>query len=251
MTDLTAHAKPFVYETGTSRALHFTLSEIQSRMQTERPRALDLDYTRLMMGFLLFHAAPARLAMIGLGGGSMAKFCHHFMPSTRIEVVEINPHVIALREAFCIPPDDTRFQVQLADGAAYLSAAPEPIDVLVVDGFDGSGQPEALCSQRFYDDSQAALQPDGLLVVNLHTAHPDFELHAARIARSFAGEVLRVPDRDGSNTIVFAAKAPLAQRFKPQGLRQFDAQTRADLMPAWAAVERAVRGMQVDAEAAP
>lgn len=244
MTDPATHAKPFVYETANSKALHFSLSEIQSRMQTERPHALDLDYTRLMMGLLLFHPAPARLAMIGLGGGSMAKFCYHFMPSTRIEVVEINPHVIALREAFCIPPDDARFQVQLADGAAYLSASPEPIDVLVVDGFDGTGQPEALCSQRFYDDCQAALQADGLLVVNLHAAHPDFELHAARIERSFAGEVLRVPDRDGSNTIVFASKAPLAQRFKPQGprqLRQFDAQTRADLMPAWAAVERAMR----------
>ena len=36
------------------------------------PFALELDYTRCMMAFLLFHPAPRRALMIGLGGGSLA-----------------------------------------------------------------------------------------------------------------------------------------------------------------------------------
>ena len=96
--DSHAHVKPFVYETPDSKALHFTISQIQSRMQTQRPYALDLDYTRTMMAMLLFNSAPENLVMIGLGGGSLAKFCHRHLPGTRIKVVEINPHVIALRE---------------------------------------------------------------------------------------------------------------------------------------------------------
>ena len=68
-------------------------------MDLRDPSALDLEYTQTMMGFLLFLPQPQRIAMIGLGGGSLAKFCHRYLPRTRIQVVEINPHVIALRDA--------------------------------------------------------------------------------------------------------------------------------------------------------
>ena len=48
--------------------------------------------------------------MIGLGGGSLAKFCHHYLPETRITVVEINPHVIAMRRHFQVPDDDAHWR---------------------------------------------------------------------------------------------------------------------------------------------
>ena len=41
---------------------------IQSAMRLEDPFALELDYTRCMMAFLLFHPEPRRALMIGLGG---------------------------------------------------------------------------------------------------------------------------------------------------------------------------------------
>jgi spermidine synthase len=241
--DLAQYLKPFVYETLNTRALHFSISEIQSRMQTQRPHALDLDYTRTMAAFMLFSPAPDMLAMIGLGGGSMAKFCHRCLPATRIKVIEINPHVIALREQFCVPPDDGRFKVRRGDGADFVRFPPYRLDVLLVDGFDYDGQPPALCSQRFYDDCLDALQPNGLVVINLHAGHRDFDVHVARIRRSFGAEVLLVPDTDGSNTIVFACKGRLAGRFKPASARRpehLDADTQAELMPAFAAVARAL-----------
>ena len=68
------HVRPFVYEDRTTKALHFSISEIQSRMDVRDPYALDLEYTQTMMGFLLFHPQTRGIAMIGLGGGSLAKF---------------------------------------------------------------------------------------------------------------------------------------------------------------------------------
>ncbi len=47
------HVKPFVYETLTRRALHFSICEIQSSMDVRDPYSLDLEYTRTMMAFLL------------------------------------------------------------------------------------------------------------------------------------------------------------------------------------------------------
>ena len=67
---MSPHAKPFVCETATTRALHFDIAETQSCMLIGDPDALALEYTRTMMGFLLFNPEPRQITMIGLGGGS-------------------------------------------------------------------------------------------------------------------------------------------------------------------------------------
>ena len=210
-----AHVRPYIQQTLTTKALHFSISELQSRMDVRRPDALDLEYTRLMMGFLLLAPQPARLAMIGLGGGSLVKFCHRHLAGTHICVVEINPHVIALRDDFNLPPDGPRLTVLLGDGADFVRCPPGPVDVLLVDGFDQDGLPEALSSQRFYDDCAALLAPAGLLVLNLHAGHPQFCAQIERIRRSFAGATRGVDDSDGSNSVVFAGAAVALWRASP------------------------------------
>jgi spermidine synthase len=203
--------QPFVRNDGAAKSLHFTLGELQSRMLTRMPWRLEIDYTRTMMGFLLFRPAPAHIGMIGLGGGSLAKFCYHQLRGSKMTVLEINPHVIALRREFQIPDDDERFAVIAADGALYLRNAPgdnPDFDVLLVDGFDQHGQPPALCSQRFYDDCFAALADGGVLAVNLHYDHPDYPLLAERVKRSFGGNAVEVLAEEKSNAIVFASKGP-------------------------------------------
>lgn len=200
------YVKPFVYDNGESKSLHFTIGELQSRMVMRRPWRLEVDYTRTMMGFLLFKPAPLHIGMIGLGGGSLAKFCYRQLPGSQMTVLEINPHVIALRHEFQIPDDDERFRVITADGALFVQTETPGFDVLLVDGFDHEGQPAALCSQRFYDDCFAALSADGVLVVNLHYDHPDYPLFADRISRSFSGHAVEVLSAEQSNSIVFASK---------------------------------------------
>lgn len=213
------HPTPFVEETVSHKALQFSDCAIQSRMDLLNPYALDLEYTRTMMAFLLFVPEPKQIAMIGLGGGSLAKFCHRHLPKTRIDVVEINPHVIALRHAFHVPPDDRRFRVIAGDGAQYVRHPAGRSDVLMVDGFGCDGLPEALCSQSFYDDAHGLLPPEGLMVANLHYGHPQYLLHLERIRRSFHGSVLAVLDDDRSNTIVFASKGATLARLRPGAAR--------------------------------
>src|SRR5687767_7520156 len=106
------------------RTLHVGGEAIQSSMRLEDPYALALDYTRCMMAFLLFHPEPREALMIGLGGGSLAKFFFRKFKQTSIRVVELDPRVLAAaREHFALPPDDERFRVEIGDGAEAL--APE------------------------------------------------------------------------------------------------------------------------------
>jgi spermidine synthase len=201
------HEEPFIIDDGEGRSLHFTLGEIQSRMRPDRPDELQLDYTRTMMGFLLLAPRPRKVAMVGLGGGSLVKFCHRYLPAVHVTVVDNNPGVVALRGEFGIPDDDARLSVLVDDGAAFMAtAAARAFDVLLVDGFDADGQPPQLCSQAFYDDCFRVLAPGGVLVVNLHADHPDHDLLVDRIDSSFKGNAMQVLARDRCNCVLFAAR---------------------------------------------
>ncbi|MDC8015424.1 fused MFS/spermidine synthase [Tahibacter soli] len=202
LDDASEMCRPFVHETLHYKTLHFSLHEAQSRMLKREPCTLVVDYTRTMMGFLLFNGQPQRVAMIGLGGGSLAKFCYRELPRTRIDVVEINPHVLALRDEFHVPPDDERFRVHLDDGAHFVRRAHRQFNVLLVDGYTREGVPAKLASQAFYDQCRQALCDNGIMVLNLYC--DDLNAHLERIRRSFGRGVFTVCEADGTNNVVFA-----------------------------------------------
>ncbi len=203
--DSPAHAgerRPIVRRGLFHTSLQFTSTEAQSRMWTFRPQALLIGYTRSMMGFIRFVPVPERICMIGLGGGSLAKYCFRHLPRALIDVVEINPQVIALRRTFRVPADDQRFRVHLDDGAAFIRRHRGRYDVLLVDGYDETGIPAPLASQRFYNDCYAALVEGGVLVVNLFCR--DADRHLQRIRKRFGGAVISLQEPGMSNQVVFA-----------------------------------------------
>ncbi|MDP1660239.1 MAG: hypothetical protein Q8L73_12935 [Methylotenera sp.] len=131
--------EPFVFEEIATLSLHFDMHSIQSVMRKSDPGSLVLSYTCTMMGFLLFKLEPERIAMVGLGGGSLAKYCAKYLPDSHFTAVEINPQVIALRDKFHIPADSDKFSVLQANGADYVENKLDKVDVLLIDGFDEDG----------------------------------------------------------------------------------------------------------------
>ncbi|NMF87809.1 transferase [Aromatoleum petrolei] len=198
--------RPYVVEVDGMRALHFEALTVQSQMRLDAPDALEIDYTRAMMGFLLFNPEPRDIVMIGLGGGSLAKYCLRTLPNVRFTAVEIDPDVIALRDAFGIPPDDTRFRVVCADGADYVRTREHSPDVLLIDGFDRGGQPDRLCTAGFYDDCHAMLAAGGVMAVNLWSGDRRYGLYASRIRESFEDRFVAIGAEHDSNRIAFAFK---------------------------------------------
>lgn len=202
----TLAGKPFLYEGDRYITLHFDFSATQSHMRKTDPDKLMMGYTRTMMGFLLFQPKPERIAMVGLGGGSLAKYCLRHVPDVHFTAVEINPDVIILRDKFGIPPDGPNFKVVCADGAVYVRDRFEPVDVLLVDGFDRDGQPGQLGSAEFYDHCYTKLRDGGVLVVNLLERDNNFGTYTARIRESFDDQVVVVEAEERGNKIVFAYK---------------------------------------------
>ena len=75
------------------RYLHIGGEAIQSGLRIDEPDRLELDYVRAMMAFLLFCPRPRDVLMVGLGGGSMARFVHQRMHETRVAVEIGRAHV--------------------------------------------------------------------------------------------------------------------------------------------------------------
>ena len=195
------------------RSLHIGSDTIQSSMRLARPNDLELSYTRSMMAVLLFVPPPADVLMIGLGGGSLAKFVYHRLSVTRTRVVEVSPRVLAIaRQYFHVPQDDSRFEVILADAADYVRRDDVRADIVVVDGYAADSHVEELASYEFYAACRTRLKPGGMIVVNLWGGDKLFNTLLQRIRLAFPGGTLCLPAERPGNEIVFGyegAAAPL------------------------------------------
>jgi len=197
---------PVVHEGLRTLSLCFGTLGVQTAMRKNDPFALHVPYTRAMMAFQLFQPHPAHILIVGLGGGSLSKYCHRRFPETLVTTVEIDERVIALRDQFHIPPDSGRFRVVHADAAEYLAAHRNDADVILLDGFDAFGLPAKLSTQAFYDDCHAALRDGGVLVANLLERSDSEAACFERIGRAFGQPPLSTVARRDENPIAIAVK---------------------------------------------
>jgi spermidine synthase len=189
------------------RLLHLGGPAIQSAIRLSRPDELELHYTRAMMAFLLFEPAPRDIAMIGLGGGSIARFVNARLPQARMTAVEVNPQVLAAaRSMFGLPTECERLVIELEDGAKWVPAHPDCADVLLLDAFDDGRSVKALATQAFYEACRKTLHSRGVMVVNFIAEERGFGKYLARIEEAFDGRVLCLPAQDRVNMIVLAFK---------------------------------------------
>ncbi len=196
--------RPFVFDNGLTRSLYFSLRYVQSSMRTRDPIALEFAYTRKMMSFLLFQRQTQSILMLGLGGGSLAKYCYAKLPQSRIDVVEIDPYVIGFREQFFIPANDARFRVIHDDAARYIERRTAQYDVIMLDTFDRYGFSASIDSREFYCQARAALSPKGVLVANLAGARSQRVRHLGALREAFADNVLVVQIGDDGNHVAIA-----------------------------------------------
>lgn len=200
--------KPFIAEDGDTRTLLFSWAYVQSRMRIRDPVTLELCYTRKMMCFLLFHTNPRALLMLGLGGGSLAKYCHHYLPQARIAVVESNRDVLAFRNQFAVPHDDSRFQVVEGEAGEYVAACRDQWDVVLMDAFDRHGLAPALCGREFYEQVRTRLLPNGVLVANVAGLRNERMGYIDTMKIVFGDNMIVLPVEEDDNDVVFAFRDP-------------------------------------------
>lgn len=198
-----------VADDGFRRSLYLDGDSLQSCMLLNNPTTLVMEYSQAMMCALLFQPAPARILLVGLGGGSLVKFLLRFCPGASIEVAEINPEIVEVARNFFQVPEDRRLTVTLAPGEEVLArrrAAGRSYDLLLLDAFDDHGPARALLDERVLCGCRDLLAEGGVFAMNLWNRRRDNfpALHTA-LAAIFEGRTLKLAlAENDSNAIVFS-----------------------------------------------
>lgn len=195
--------QPFIVDDGETRRLHFDLRYVQSAMTIKQPDELLFAYTQSMMAFLLFAPSPRHVVIVGLGGGSLTRYCYRQLPRARITTIEIDEHVIALCEMFDLPPPGRRNLLLRADAVEYFATTGEFADVVLIDACDAKGVAPAFCKPAFYRTLRERLSPQGVAVINLIGIDGRIETMQRMVSRAFDGHCLSLHVK-GGNQLLFA-----------------------------------------------
>ena len=198
-----------VVDDGLYRSLHFGTEPKQSSMLLADPVSLSLIYTRAMTTALLLCPAPQRFLLIGLGGGSLARFLLHHYPACHIDAVEFRPRVRDLAHSHFMLPNEPRLAIHIDDAGHFLRTADEErftdYDAIFVDAFIGTGIARSVIGLSIYDACRSRLAPEGILSMNLWSG--DF-VRARDIiqdlGKSFGGNVMQLPVLGKENIIALA-----------------------------------------------
>ena len=200
---------------GPIRHLHLGSEWIQGSMLMEAPTLLVHEYIQRMMAWMLFvepDTVPKRQALqLGLGAGSLTKFCHKEL-RMKTTAIEINPQVLAAcRGWFKLPQDNTRMQVVLGDAAQQIQLPRwiGAVDALQVDLYDEEAAAPVLDSAAFYADCRHTLTDEGCMTVNLFGRSSSYLKSVEKIAAAFGRDAIWAfkSTREG-NTVVLAQHTP-------------------------------------------
>jgi spermidine synthase len=198
------------------RHLHLGSEWVQGSMRVTQPLKLELEYIQRMMAGLLFlpdvsaqALAECQSLQLGLGAGSLSKFCALTlgMPSTAIE---INPQVVAACKSwFALPHQHALLQVVLDDAGKAIQAPAwqAAVDLLHVDMYDQEAAAPVFDSEDFYAQCLSTLTAQGSMTVNLFGRRSSYAQSLAKIVAVFGTERVWTfaPTREG-NTVVLALR---------------------------------------------
>ncbi len=139
----------------------------QSAMLLSDPWELRLRYTRFLALALAFQPEPKHVLILGLGGGSFPKRLYRDFPQVVVDVVDIDPEIIAIAKRYFQVPEDSRLRLHRRDGRRFLQETPNKYDLIFLDAYNSDTIPFHLTTREFYREIEAHLAPGGFVVSNI------------------------------------------------------------------------------------
>lgn len=200
-----------VVENETLRTLHFDSSARQSAISLDDPDKLELSYCRAMLAGLLFIPKPRSALILGLGGGSLAKFLLERIGLLIVEAVELRQAVVQLAHDYFLLPKDKRLSIDVMSAEKFLlRKTPEKYESIFIDLFTGSGMAPALQGENFFNNCKNKLSSPGFLSVNLWGGRRTSQLENIknRMLKTFGEHVYFLPVPQRGNIIAISLNFP-------------------------------------------
>jgi spermidine synthase len=154
------------------RTFHATMWKVD-------PASLFLPYSQMMVSSLALVSEPKRGLILGHGGGSLAKWLARHWPALELDIVEFDPVVVRMAEAYFDYRPPANHHIFVKDGRAFLNATDRTYDVMWIDAFARDMIPFHLTTAEFYSLVRAHLNPDGIVAVNLASSGKEGDLARA------------------------------------------------------------------------
>ena len=183
----------------------------QSCMDPRDPTRMVFSYTRMMMAVLLLNPQPNTVLVAGLGGGTLPTAFAKLLPQATIDVVEIDPAVVAAARRFFDFETSSRLRVHTGDARVFVKRAlrrEQRYDVVLLDAFGGDYIPEHLTTAEFLAEARALLTPDGVLAANTFATSRLYD-HESETYRAVFGLFFNFKTPRSNNRIVLAQDGPL------------------------------------------
>lgn len=181
---------------GSQRVMFFIGDRGDATLETivdlRQPHRLQHRYSHTMMAGLLYRPDASACLLVGLGGGAIVRFLNHEFPEMRLDVVEIDPVVVALARDFFGTVPGPRTRIFTEDGFEYLRRSPDRYDVILMNAHlkpseqtDVTGLLLRLKTVAFLRSLHERLRPGGIVVFNLIEG-PDTPADIGNIRAAFA-----------------------------------------------------------------
>jgi spermidine synthase len=153
---------------------------------------------------------PARLAILGTGGGTTARAYQHYFPSTVVDAVEIDGELLDIGKRWFGLRPGPNLRLHAQDARPFLRSTEERYDAIFVDAYRQPYIPFYLTTEEFFRLVRDRLTPGGIVAINI--GHPEGsdsleKVLTATVGTSFA-HVVRDPVAPVS-TVLLGSNAPL------------------------------------------
>ena len=157
-------------------------------------------------------AGPKRVAVVGLGAGSLAAYAQ---PGDTFRFYEINPQVTQLARQYFFYLSESKAPVTVTEGDARLSLEREhiqPFDILVLDAFSGDAIPVHLLTKEAMALYIQRLKPDGVMAFHISNDFLDLAPVVGGLAESAGYQFIAVKNHSEPEDHVFASEWVLVTR---------------------------------------
>ncbi|MDP7132450.1 MAG: fused MFS/spermidine synthase [Planctomycetota bacterium] len=160
----------------------------ESRYDPSHPNVPVLSYTRLFFSSFLFRPDAKRVLMIGLGGGSVPRLIHHYMPDIQMHTVELDGAVLEAAEKHFNFKRDEKNTVRIGDGRVHVKIMLRrkvKYDIIMLDAFRGGYIPYHLTTREFFKQVKGLLSENGIVAANMRPDFKIYDYHKRTMAKVF------------------------------------------------------------------
>lgn len=158
------------YDGRPARLLYGDDKSPQSGVALDDSAELLFDYNQRFMEIAM-SVRPQKVLVIGGGAFSLPVALVERFPDVAVDAVEIDQILPNIARQFFDLTDNPRLNIIIADGREFIEATTSTYDMIIIDAFSGLKIPTSLLSIEAVRLYKSALNPGGLVAINIISAY--------------------------------------------------------------------------------